>query len=94
MPANDYQHPAGWVAPDAFEEAQRQLHREQIAREQQEAARAALEAEVDHRLTAVRGKPAPVSHPAAPAEPAVAREPAPEPAPEVGFAKAYFAAKE
>lgn len=45
--------PAGWVGNEQHEAQQRQLHREQIAREQQDAANAALDAEVDKRMSTV-----------------------------------------
>lgn len=46
--------PAGWVSAENHEAQQRQLHREAIAREMEEAAKAAVEAEVDKRISAIR----------------------------------------
>lgn len=46
--------PAGWVSAEQHEAQQRQSHREQIAREQEDAANAALEAEISRRMNAVK----------------------------------------
>lgn len=48
-------YPAGWPSPEAFEAAQRQLHREQVAREREQADKDDLEAETDRRIAAARG---------------------------------------
>jgi hypothetical protein len=49
--------PAGWVSAEQHEAQQRQMLREQIAREQQDAVNAAVEAEVNKRMnTAVKAE--------------------------------------
>ena len=62
-------YPAGWPSPASAEAAQRELHRQQIAREREAADWDDLEAEVDRRLTEARSTG---REPVAEAEPEVA----------------------